>query len=124
MLTRLYCKDFSKAICSGFEATGHCPLNVERPLARLPEANRNFQSEVEQLLLDKLSQIRYNPVPAWRATMPKKDKLPAGKSYTCPAKKARIGDDSDSSSASDSDSESDEEERRVTVKKIVRSLQA
>lgn len=86
LLKKLLDKDFGDAIRSGFECTGICPLNPERVLSKLPKEQRNVDSDVQQQLLNKLSSIRYSPGPTTKAPRPKKkDKLPAGASYTCSA---------------------------------------
>jgi hypothetical protein len=50
--------DYKKAIISGFESTGLFPLNPERVLAKLPKKNRDVETPIQQVLLDKLSSMR------------------------------------------------------------------
>lgn len=79
-------KDFSGPIKSGFAATGLCPFDVQRALKHLPPDVEDMQAEteVQQILLNKLDQIKHNPPPTTRAGRPpKKDKLPPGQSHTC-----------------------------------------
>jgi hypothetical protein len=86
-------KDYEKAIISGFESCGLFPLNAERALAKLPKENRDVESAIQQQLLDRLSSMRYSQPETTHASRPrKKDKLPAGASYTClPGQKALVG---------------------------------
>jgi hypothetical protein len=84
LLKKLLEKDFGDAIRSGFACTGIFPFNADRVLAKLPQDQRQVDSDVQQQLLNKLSSIRYSPGPSTKAPRPKKkDKLPAGSSYTC-----------------------------------------
>ncbi len=50
--------DYKKAIISGFESTGLFPLNPERVLAKLPKKNRDVETPIQQVLLEKLSSMR------------------------------------------------------------------
>ncbi len=95
---------------------------------------------VQQQLLKKLSDMRYNTPATTHARRPtKSEKLPAGAAYTCAAenqdetesesedepvrpKRTRAGGDSSSSDSSSSDQSSDEEERSVLVQKIVERM--
>jgi hypothetical protein len=98
LLKQLLDKDFGDAIRAGFECTGICPLNAERVLSKLPKEQREVDSQVQQQLLNKLSSIRYSPGPSSKAPRPKKkDRLPAGASYTCTPEGAVVGlpDDED-----------------------------
>ena len=104
-------KDFGNSIRSGFETTGLFPLSAARGLAKLPTPveEREVETLVQQQLLEKLSTIRYNPAPNKQAQRPsKKDKLPAGASFTCAANE-ESDEDSDASSSSSEESESEKE---------------
>jgi archaellum component FlaD/FlaE len=89
-------------------------IYVPKPLQKLPAENRDVESEVQQVLLQKLNDMRYSqPTPA-RANRPKKkDKLPPGSSLTClPGKEPLIGMPVDvnvevETSSADSDSDDD-----------------
>jgi hypothetical protein len=84
LLKQLMDHDFSDAIRSGFESCGLYPFNPERGLSKLPKDNREVESNVQKQLLEKLSSMRYNQPANKHAKRPsKKDKLPAGASYTC-----------------------------------------
>jgi hypothetical protein len=93
LLKQLMEKDYQKAIVSGFESCGLFPLNPERALAKLPKEDREVESSVQLQLLNRLSLMRYNQPETTHASRPKKkDKLPAGASYTClPGQKALVG---------------------------------
>jgi hypothetical protein len=106
LLKELMEKDYSESIRSGFKTTGLFPLSVEKALSKLPAEDREVESEITQKFIDKLSSMRYDQPPTKRASRPKKkDKLPAGASYTClPGKKGKVG------LAVESDSEETEEE--------------
>jgi len=81
LLGRLLEHDYSKAIKNGFATTGLVPFDPERLLRKLPaEVGAMPTSSVEEQLLSKLSDIRYNPQRAPRPQ--KKDRLPPGVSYT------------------------------------------
>jgi len=131
LLERLLQKDFSESIRSGFEATGLYPLNKERVIAKMPRERGEEGNAVQQTLIDKLSQIRYNPPPTTRVPRPKKnEKLPPGAAYggaatssdeeaegeaEAPSRGQRKrpsadSSDSDSSSSSSSDSDDDDDE--------------
>jgi hypothetical protein len=149
LLERLLQKDFSDSIRSGFEATGLFPLNKERVLAKMPRELAEEGNAVQQQLINKLSQIRYNPPATTRVLRPKKnEKLPPGAAYggvssdeeeeeIPPPAAADInssssssdGDtDSDRSDEEDDDEEEEEEEeeedkrRREGLKNVVRRL--
>jgi hypothetical protein len=70
-------------------------------------------SAVQKELINRLSDLRYNPPPTTHAGRPKKkDKLPAGSAYTCPAVEEDVAeemdsDTSDSNSSYNSDEDSD-----------------
>ncbi len=61
LLKQLMEKDYSLSICSGFETTGLYPLSLEKALTKLPAEERVVESQVQQQLLNKLSDMRYNP---------------------------------------------------------------
>jgi hypothetical protein len=84
LLHELMEKDYSQEVISGFEACGLYPMNVGRPLSRLPEEDKEVETQVQQELLKKLQDMRYNqPSSAQADWQKKKEKLPAGASYTC-----------------------------------------
>jgi hypothetical protein len=84
LLKKLMEKDFGSAIRSGFECTGIYPVNPERVLSKLPKEQREVDTDIQQQLLNRLNLMRYSPGPNTKAPRPKKkDKLPAGASYTC-----------------------------------------
>jgi hypothetical protein len=84
LLKKLMAEDFESAIRSGFEHTGIYPVNPERVLSKLPKEQREADSDVQQQFLNRLSTMRYSPGLNTKAPRPKKkDKLPAGASYTC-----------------------------------------
>jgi hypothetical protein len=93
LLRELMEKDYSQAVISGFEACGLYPLNVGRPLSRLPEQDKEVETQVQKELLKKLENMRYNQPASAQANRPKKkEKLPAGASYTClPGRKPQVG---------------------------------
>jgi hypothetical protein len=144
-LVKLLEKDYSAAIRSGFAASGIAPFNVERPLSRLPREPDNAENAVQQQLINRLSELCYNPPPTTAARRPKqKEKLPAGAAYggawvrdesmdeveavASRAKRAHpsamsSSESSEDSSSSDSDSDEEEaEERRRAVANIVERL--
>jgi hypothetical protein len=84
LLSKLMEKDYSHSVRSGFESCGFIPLSLHKALSKLPVEDREVESTVQRQLLQKLNDMRYNqPAPA-QATRPrKKDRLPAGASYTC-----------------------------------------
>ncbi len=47
LLRELMEKDYSQAVISGFEACGLYPLNVGRPLSRLPEQDKKVETQVQ-----------------------------------------------------------------------------
>jgi hypothetical protein len=149
LLKKLMEKDYGNAIRAGFECTGLFPFNPDRVLSKLPTEDREVTSQVHQVLLNKLADMRYKPSGTARAQNPKKkEKLPAGASYTCaagkvvvapavdmdeevagPSKPRQPSSDTDSSDSnsegtgSDFDSSSDsEEERSRNVKAILERL--
>jgi len=74
---------FKEAILGGFDGCGIFPFSVERVLAKLPDKNKDVESEIQQQLLDKLHSMRYDKVTPARADRPKKsNKLPPGAAYT------------------------------------------
>jgi len=84
LLKNLLEYDFTEAIISGFEATGICPYSVDRALSRLPPEEREVESDVQRQLIQQLSTMRYGNPQQVRAPRPsKKQKLPAGATYTC-----------------------------------------
>jgi DNA mismatch repair ATPase MutL len=139
-------KDFGACIRKGFESTGLYPFSLEKALSKLPSEEREVGTGVQQQLLKKLSDLRYNAPATTHARRPtKSEKLPAGAAYTCAAesqderesqdegesesedepvrpKRTRAGGDSSSSNSSSSDQSSDEEERSVLVQKIVERM--
>lgn len=127
-------KDYSTAIVNGFATTGLYPLDPERLLRKLPADEIPPENSVEAELRNKLSNMRYNQGKPKRAARPtKKDKLPAGVSYTCRKSDGEEEDDpevvdssSDSRSGgedSDSDSGSEDKQRSKNVKEIIKRLQ-
>jgi hypothetical protein len=91
LLKKLMRKDYSNAIIRGFKATGLYPFSPKTALAKLPAETREVTSKVHEVLLKKLSTMRYKPADTTHALRPKKtDKLPPGASYTC-----RAGGDAD-----------------------------
>ncbi len=75
--------DYPAAIHSGFEATGIHPLNLEKDLVKLPAEDKEVDSKVTWLQLNKLQEMRYSPTAYKHAGRPKnKEKLPAGASCT------------------------------------------
>jgi hypothetical protein len=140
-------KDYGPAIRSGFESTGICPLSVDTALSKLPKEDREVATKVQQQLLNKLSELRYNPAVPTRAPRPKKsDKLPAGASYTCSVTTPTVrrkhvaaaqvrpsGDDTDSDNSDvpeaessddseDTDSDESDTERSRQVCNIIQRL--
>lgn len=84
LLKALLEKDFGSSIISGFETTGIYPFNPDKVLCKLPEENAVVESQIQQQLLERLKDLRYNvPGNVRTARAKKKDKLPAGASYTC-----------------------------------------
>jgi hypothetical protein len=84
LLKKLMEKDYSEAIRSGFESCGLFPLNPKKGLDKLPKENREVETLVQRQLLEKLSSMRYDQPANKHANRPKKkEKLPAGASYTC-----------------------------------------
>jgi hypothetical protein len=84
LLKKLLEKDYSNSIRSGFESCGYIPFNVQKVLAKLPQEDQEVESNVQRQLLQKLNSMRYNQPTQAQVTRPrKKDKLPAGASYTC-----------------------------------------
>lgn len=81
---------------------------------------------MQQQLINQLSNIRYNPPPTTHAGRPKKkDKLPAGAAYTCPAVEERADDvesssseDSDTSGDGDNSTDSDEPSKQASSKRV------
>jgi hypothetical protein len=139
-LKKLLEKDFGPCVRSGFETTGLYPLSLERALSKLPAEPVEVESAVQRQLLKKLNNMRYHTPPNTHAGRPKKkEKLPAGASYTCnlvedssdedaPAVSRtgfkRGGPSGDSTDSSEYSSESsDEEERREAVQSIVARLE-
>jgi len=146
LLRTLLEKDFGPSIRSGFESTGLYPLNMERALAKLPNAvapDGDVVSAVQQQLINRLASLLYNPPPTTPALRPKKkDKLPPGETYTCPVVNKNTATDSDtdeededkqprrrtrkmvdvSSDSSDYSMSSEEEERTLAVRKIIKRL--
>jgi hypothetical protein len=91
LLKKLMRKDYSKVIIGGFKATDLYPFSPETALVKLPAETREVTSKVHEVLLKKLSTMRYKPAGTTQAPRPKKtDKLPPGASYTC-----RAGGDAD-----------------------------
>jgi hypothetical protein len=89
-------KDYSAAVRSGFEATGIYPLSLQMALSRLPVEPQETESAIQRLLLQRLSDMRYNPPATTQAKRPrKKDKLPAGSAYTCAAEPTVVDSSSD-----------------------------
>ena len=89
LLKKLLEKDYGPAIRSGFEGTGLLPVNVERPLSKLPKEldARVVETAVQEQLLKRLADMRHNMPATKHAERPKKSqKLPAGASYTCPVR--------------------------------------
>ena len=79
-------KDYSESIRSGFEATGLYPVSLDRALGKFPAERPNVDDQIQEQLLERLNALRYNPRPNAQTTRArKKDKLPAGASYTCAA---------------------------------------
>lgn len=112
LLKQVCAKDYSAAIRSGFAGTGLFPLSLERALSKLPEEDREVETEVQRQLLKRLSDMRYNPPPTTAAPRPsKKDKLPPGASYTCSRGKEKVGlpvgSDTDSSDKDGNSSDED-----------------
>jgi len=116
-------KDYTNSIISGFATTGLFPLDPERVLRKLPPEEVTAETGVEAQLLEKLSDMRYGQgPPTKRAPRPtKKDKLPAGMSYTCNRRDEEEESDGSSEddddpelveSSEDGEEETDEEERR------------
>lgn len=122
---------------------------MEKILEKLPSeaAAGDVQSDVQRVLVNRLAQLRYNPPPITRAVRPKKkDKLPAGETYTCrakdnvpteddsttdeempdPAPRTRnrvLKESSDSSDYSDSSGTgTSDDERSLAVRKIIARL--
>lgn len=124
ILAQLLEKDFGDSIRSGFESTGLYPVDVRRALTKLPQEDREIESAVQQKLLDRLSELRYNPVPTTRAKRPlKKDKIPAGAAYTCAANQAEGSSSEESEDSGDSvDSEDSETEKRENIQAILKRL--
>lgn len=137
LLKQLLDKDYKKAIISGFECTGLFPLNPDRVLAKLPKENPDVESVIQRQLLEKLASMRYDQPKTTHANRPKKkDKLPAGASYTCrPGQTGLVGLPVDrDASADDSDIEevtqpveeesddSDREEMRNQTENIIQRL--
>jgi hypothetical protein len=84
LLKKLLTKDYSESIRSGFETCGLYPFSLEKALAKLPEEERDVESNVQRQLLQQLSAMRYNQPATTHANRPKKkEKLPPGASYTC-----------------------------------------
>jgi hypothetical protein len=89
-------KDYGPAIRGGFEATGINPFNMDRVLSKLPKVDREVTSNIQQQLLNKLGDLRYNPAKTTQAQRPKKkEKLPAGASYTCAPEGGVVGVEAD-----------------------------
>jgi hypothetical protein len=120
LLTKLLEKDFSNSIRSGFEATGLYPLSVGKALSKLPKENREVESEVQQQLINQLSDLRHNPPATTRAGRPKKnEKLPAGSSYTCHVVEEDEDDaEADSEESEDSEDTGEESDYQTRTKKV------
>jgi hypothetical protein len=99
LLKKLLEKDYSDAICSGFQTCGLYPLCLEKALAKLPQDEREVESDMQRQLLKQLSSMRYNQPTTTHANRPKKkEKLPPGASYTCVGMRGEVGlpvDDTD-----------------------------
>lgn len=97
LLKKLMEKDYGPSIRSGFEGTGLFPVNVERPLSKLPKEleARVVETAVQEQLLKRLADMRHIMPATKHADRPKKSqKLPAGAAYTCPV---RVRADSETS---------------------------
>jgi hypothetical protein len=117
LLGKLLEKDWGGPIRSGFAATGLYPFSLERVLAKLPKEinSAEIETAVQKTLLNKLNDMRHNLPATKQAPRPKKkDKLPAGATYTCPAQPA--------SDTSDEDEEELEEPLAVTKKRSLTSM--
>jgi hypothetical protein len=127
LLAKLLEKDYSNSIRSGFECTGIFPVNVERALSRLPDEDPEVETHVQQQLLNKLHEMRFNPGPTTHAKRPaKKDKLPPGASYTCTAEGGRVGllvgsGDAENAVNNSDESSSDEEQSKV-IRNIIKRI--
>ncbi len=83
LLKKLLEKDYSGSVRIGFESFGLIPFSLQKALSKLPQEEREVESNMQQQLLNKLNNMRYSqPAPA-QAPHPRKDRLPAGASYTC-----------------------------------------
>lgn len=134
LLKKLLEKDYSNSIISGFATCGLFPLDLEAALSRLPKEDRGDLTSIQSQLLKQLSTMRYEPRATTHAQRPKKkEKLPAGASWTCPAS----GDEEegvvtlpvdvdkeieDVEAAVESPGSENESERRVTVHNIISRL--
>jgi FKBP-type peptidyl-prolyl cis-trans isomerase len=106
-------KDYTTAVRGGWSGTGLHPFNPRKVLDKMPGEKVDVASDVQRALLKQLQGMRYNPSATTRATQPrKKDKLPAGEAYTCPAE-VEASDHSDDDSDDDSDDSDRERSRQV-----------
>jgi hypothetical protein len=59
LLQKLMEKDYGNAIRAGFECTSLFPFNLDRVLSKLPTEDREVTSQVHQVFLNKLTDMRY-----------------------------------------------------------------
>jgi len=105
LLGKLLDNNYETAVINGFATTGLFPFDPQKVLGKLPPDEIPDHQTVEGQLLQRLSDMRYGKGPAKRAARPsKKDKLPAGESYTC-----RGGDQTEQTEDNSSGSEDDPE---------------
>lgn len=89
---------------------------MEKALSRLPKEPVEVESDMQRILVQRLSDMRYNPPPTTRAPRPRKtDKLPAGTAYTCSAKKPNEKDPAEDTSEEDSPEEDSPDEEEGSI---------
>jgi len=107
LLNELMEKDYSASVRSGFETTGLYPFSMEKALSKLPKEATDVDSDVQRLLLQRLTDMRYNPPATTQAVRPrKKDKLPAGTAYSCVNDRTVVDASEDSSDEDSPDEDS------------------
>ncbi len=113
-------KDFGNSNRSCSEATGLYPLSIDRALSKLPKDTREVESEVQQQLINQLSDLRHNPPATTRAGRPKKnEKLPTSSSYTCHVVEEDEDDvEADSEESEDSEDTEEESDDQTRTKKV------
>lgn len=84
LLKKLMDVDYGDAIRNGFATTGLYPCSLEKALEKLPKEPEQVQGAMQRQLAGMLHDLRFVQPQTTTAQRPKKkDRLPAGASYTC-----------------------------------------